>query len=115
MCTMKRLMAVALYGVMGCVAMAQAIPDKIYVNRYSSEKRVEVVGGAYVDSMRIKLGNVKLYDSLYFHMTDGTARGFRVRGIDSITIDEPHDLLLKELDYFNKISNNFKTMQRQWN
>ena len=105
MCTMKRLMAVALYGVMGCVAMAQAIPDKIYVNRYSSEKRVEVVGGAYVDSMRIKLGNVKLYDSLYFHMTDGTARGFRVRGIDSITIDEPHDLLLKELDYFNKISN----------
>ena len=61
---MKRLMAVALYGVMGCVAMAQAIPDKIYVNRYSSEKRVEVVGGAYVDSMRIKLGNVKLYESV---------------------------------------------------
>jgi beta-xylosidase len=102
---MKRLMAMTLCGVMGCVAMAQAIPEKIYVSRYSSEKRVEVVGGMYVDSMKMTLGNVKLYDSLYFHMTDGTTRGFRVRGIDSITMDEPRDLLLKELDYYNKISN----------
>ena len=105
MCAMKRLMAMTLCGVMGCVAMAQAIPEKIYVSRYSSEKRVEVVGGMYVDSMKMTLGNVKLYDSLYFHMTDGTTRGFRVRGIDSITMDEPRDLLLKELDYYNKISN----------
>ena len=98
-------MAVVVCGAMVCIAMAQAIPEKIYVNRYSSDKRVEVVGGTYVDSMRIKLGNVKLYDSLYFHMTDGTTRAFRVRGIDSITMDEPRDLLLKELDYYNKISN----------
>ena len=83
MCAMKKLMALVLCGIMECVAMAQAIPEKIYVNRYSSDKRVEVVGGAYVDSIKMKLGNVKLSDSLYFHMTDGTTRGFKVRGIDT--------------------------------
>ena len=87
----------ALCTVMGGVSIAQEIPEKIYVNRYSSEKRVDVVSGAYVDSIQVKLGNVKLLDSLCFYMKDHTVRKFRVRGIDSVTIDEPRDVLLKEL------------------
>ena len=105
MCTMKQWLAMTISFVMTGVAIAQQIPEKIYVNRYSSEKRVDVVSGAYVDSMQVKLGNVKLLDSLCFYMKDHTVRKFRVRGIDSVTIDEPHDVLLKELAYYDKVSN----------
>ena len=105
MCTMKRWLTMALCTVMGGVSIAQEIPEKIYVNRYSSEKRVDVVSGAYVDSIQVKLGNVKLLDSLCFYMKDHTVRKFRVRGIDSVTIDEPRDVLLKELTYYDKTSN----------
>ena len=98
MCTMKRMMTAVLCGTMTCFAVAQNIPEKIYVNRYSSEKRVDVVSGAYVDSIIVKPGNVKLLDSLRFHISDGTMRGFRIRSIDSITVDEPRELLLKELN-----------------
>lgn len=103
---MRRLMmTIGLCCMVYLYAVAQAIPEKIYVTRYNAEKRVDVVNGRYVDSMTIKLGNVKLLDSLYFHIVDGTTRGFRVRGIDSVTIDEPRDVMLKELTYYNKISN----------
>ena len=105
MCTMKRWLTMALCTVMGGVSIAQEIPEKIYVNRYSSEKRVDVVSGAYIDSMQVTLGSVKLLDSLCFYMKDHTVRKFRVRGIDSVTIDEPRDVLLKELTYYDKTSN----------
>ena len=105
MCTMKQWIVAALCSVLGYVAMAQGIPEKIYVNRYGSDKRVDVISGSYVDSMRIKLGNVKLLDSLCFYMNDGTTRRFRVRNIDSVTIDEPREVLLKELSHYNKVSN----------
>ena len=101
----RRLLTAALCGAMGCLAIAQDIPEKIYVNRYGSEKRVEVVNGRYVDSVTLKTGSVALMDSLRFHITDGTVRGYRVRSVDSVTIDEPRELLLKELAYYNKVSN----------
>ena len=50
---MRRLMIIALLGAMGCLAKAQDIPEKIYVNRYGSEKRVDVVSGDYLDSMAL--------------------------------------------------------------
>ena len=105
MCALRHLLTVMLWCAIGCMAMAQEIPDRIYVNRYGSEKRVDVVSGVYVDSMRLKIGNVKLLDTLCFYISDGTTRRFRVRSIDSITVDEPRDLLLKELEYYNKVGN----------
>lgn len=103
---MRRLtMTICLYGMVCLYAVAQAIPEKIYVSRYNTDKKVDIVNGCYVDSMTIRLGNVKLLDSIYFHITDGTNRAYRVRGIDSIVIEEPRDLLIKELTYYNTISN----------
>lgn len=105
MCTMKRFVMAALCCIIGLKIVAQAIPDKIYVDRYRTDKRVDVVNGNFVDSITIKLGLVKLMDSVHVHLSDGTIRGFRVRSIDSITIEEPRDVMLKELSYYNKTSN----------
>lgn len=102
---MRRLMTMWLCATACILTVAQDIPEKIYVNRYSSEKRVDVVNGKYVDSITVKLGSVGLLDSLRIHITDGTMRGYKIRSIDSVSIDEPRDLLLKELTYYNKISN----------
>lgn len=105
MCTIRRIVVAALCCVMGLQIVAQAIPDKIYVDHYRSDKRVDVINGNFVDSITVKLGVVKLMDSMHVHLSDGTMRGFRIRSIDSITIDEPRDVMLKELSYYNKVGN----------
>ena len=91
-----------------CVTLkvcTQSIPEKIYVNRYAKDKTVSVVHGAYVDSLTMRLAAVSMLDELCFSLTDGTERSFPVRSIDSITLEEPRDVLCKELDYYNKVSN----------
>ena len=45
---MRRLMTMWLCATACILTVAQDIPEKIYVNRYSSEKRVDVVNGKYV-------------------------------------------------------------------
>ena len=76
----------------------------MYVNQYARYKATQVIDVAYVDSLTVSPGSTHLSDILNVHLSDGSAEPVRAHSsyTDSITFSEPRDLLLREIDYYNK-------------
>jgi len=82
--------------------------QKMYVNQYAKYKTTHVIDGAYVDSFTVRLGNTRLSDTLLIHLADGTILPYRAHSsyVDSITFTEPRDLMLREIEYYDKYTYN---------
>ena len=90
-----------------CFSVLFLLPSsaqKMYVNQYARYKATQVIDVAYVDSLTVSPGSTHLSDILNVHLSDGSAEPVRAHSsyTDSITFSEPRDLLLREIDYYNK-------------
>lgn len=75
--------------------------DTLYINQYRREKKVTPIKVSQVEEMKITRGASYRYDSLVVKSIANEEWRFNLTAIDSITLDEPRDLILKELDNFS--------------
>ena len=75
--------------------------DTLYINQYRREKKVTPFKVSQVEEMKITRGASYRYDSLVVKTLTDEEWKFNLTAIDSITLYEPRDLLLKELDNFS--------------
>lgn len=78
--------------------------QKMYVNQFARYKTTQIFDVASIDSFTFGPGTTHLSDTLIMHLTDGTTVSVRAHSsyTDSITFTEPRDLLLREIDYYDK-------------
>lgn len=98
---MKRLLFV--WGVLMLALIPEVYsqtPEKIYVNCFRLGKKVYPLKGSMVEDLVIRSGEDYNHDSLLVKLNNGEEWKMNLRMIDSISFEEPRDVLQKELDLF---------------
>ena len=101
---MKMRWIIVLAAFLGCQIVYGQNPETIYINQYGILKKVTPIRGNVVEDLLIQHGTDYNTDSLVVRTNAGDEWKTRLSFVDSISFEEPRDLLEKELNWFIKRS-----------
>lgn len=101
---MKMRWIIVLAAFLGCQIVYGQNPETIYINQYGILKKVTPIRGDVVEDLLIQHGTDYNTDSLVVRTNAGDEWKTRLSFVDSISFEEPRDLLEKELNWFIKRS-----------